>query len=379
MLRTVFAIGFRPFFLAAGWFAAAAILVWLSFLLRGTPPLGGLHPILWHGHQMLYGLAAAVIAGFLLTAVQNWTGLLSTTPYSLGVLFLLWLTARIGFLVPDAVPLWLTSTADLAFFPLLTWLMARVLWRAGNRDNYVLVPVLAGFALLNLAIHLEFHGLVQDLGMSALQATVYLATTLLVFMGGRVVPFFTTRRLPNLRVRQWAWLDWATLLVTLAVLPATLWLGRHTAIAPLLLAAAGLNLARLLAWSPWGTWRVPLLWILHVSYLWIPIGFGLQAAHLLGAPIPWSIGVHALMVGALGGLILGMMSRVSLGHTGRPLEVHPVVALSFVLIVLAVIARLTMAFLPLPGPLLLAAGLLWSAAFVSFAVYYTPILITPRK
>jgi len=140
MLRTIFAIGFRPFFLAAGWFAAAVILVWLSFLLRGTPPLGGLQPILWHGHQMLYGLAAGVIAGFLLTAAQNWTGLPSTTPSSLGVLFLLWLTARVGFLVPDVVPLWLTSTADLAFFPMLAWLMARVLWRAGTATTTFSCP-----------------------------------------------------------------------------------------------------------------------------------------------------------------------------------------------------------------------------------------------
>ncbi|AGA33438.1 NnrS protein involved in response to NO [Thioalkalivibrio nitratireducens DSM 14787] len=320
MLRTLFSIGFRPFFLAAGWFGAAWVLLWVSFLLKGSPSLGSLHPILWHGHEMLYGLAAAVIAGFLLTASQNWTGLTSTTPASLGALFAVWTLARLGFLFPDWIPLWLTSVADLAFFPLLALIVARVLWRARNRNNYLLVPLLLAFAALNLAIHLDFHGLLPGIGMPALHLTVYLVTGLLVFMGGRVIPYFTERRLPELRVRRWPAVDWATLLATFAILPGYLWLGRDPVLAPLLLAAAVLNLVRLVAWRPWGTAGVPLLWILHVSYFWIPVGFLLQGLHLLGAPVPWSIGIHALMVGALGGLILGMMSRVSLGHTGRPLE-----------------------------------------------------------
>ncbi|WP_006747630.1 NnrS family protein [Thioalkalivibrio paradoxus] len=379
MLRTLFSIGFRPFFLAAGWLAAAWVLIWVTFLLRGSPSLGSLHPILWHGHEMVFGLAAAVIAGFLLTAVQNWTGLTSTTPASLGVLFATWVLARLGFLFPDAIPLWLTSIADLAFFPLLAGMMARVLWRARNRNNYLLVPLLLAFAVLNLAIHLDLHGVRPGIGIPALHLTVYLVTLLLVFMGGRVIPFFTERRLPDLGVRRWPVLDWATLLVTLAILPGYLWLGRDPALAPLLLAAAALNLIRLLAWRPWGTLTVPLLWILHVSYFWIPVGFLLQGIHLLGAPVSWSIGIHALMVGAMGGLILGMMARVSLGHTGRPLEAPAVITVAFLLIVLAAAARVAMAVFPVAGWLLLLTGLLWSAAFALFALYSTPVLLAPRK
>jgi uncharacterized protein involved in response to NO len=167
--------------------------------------------------------------------------------------------------------------------------------------------------------------------------------------------------------------------VTLAVLPGFLWLGKNPILAPLLLAAAMLNLLRLLAWRPWGTLRVPLLWVLHVSYLWLPIGFALQGAHLLGAPVTWSSGVHALMVGALGGLTVGMMARVSLGHTGRALEAHPVIVLSFALVALAALARLAMTFFPVSGWLLIASGILWAATFAIFATYYTPILLTPRR
>lgn len=379
MLRTLFAIAFRPFFLAAGWSATAWMLIWIIYLLKGVPSLGTLNPILWHGHEMLFGFAGAVVAGFLLTASQNWTGLQSSTPGSLAGLVLLWLAARLGFLFPGIVPLWLTSIADLAFFPLLASLLARVLVRARNGNNYILLPVLAGFTLLNLGIHLELHGVVRGIGTTALQATVYLVALLLVFMGGRVIPYFTGRRLPELRVRQWPWLDWTTLAVTFAVLAAFLWLGKDPVLAPLLLAAAALNFARLFAWSPWGTWRVPLLWVLHLGYLWLPIGFALQGAHLLGAPISWSAGVHALMAGALGGLTLGMMARVSLGHTGRPLEVHPVMAFAFALITLAAIARVGMTFYPVSGWLLIASALLWTTAFGVFAMMYTPILLKPRR
>jgi uncharacterized protein involved in response to NO len=379
MFRTLFSIAFRPFFLAAGWFSAAWILIWVFFLMKGVPSLGTLNPILWHGHEMLFGFAAAVIAGFALTAVQNWTGLTSATPASLAALVLLWLTARLGFLLPGIIPLWFTSVVDLVFFPALAWMMARVLFKAKNRNNYILLPVFAGFALLNLAIHLEIHGLAHGAGMPALQGTVYLVVLLLVFMGGRVIPYFTSRRLPDLRVRQWPWLDGTTLVVTLAVLPGFLWLGKDPILAPLLLAAAMLNLLRLLAWRPWGAWRVPLLWVLHVSYLWLPIGFALHGAHLLGAPVPWSSGVHALMVGALGGLTVGMMARVSLGHTGRPLEAHPVITLSFALVALAALARLAMTFFPVSAWLLIASAMFWAAAFAIFATYYTPILLTPRR
>ena len=379
MFSPLFSIAFRPFFLLAGWFSAAWMLIWLVYLTKGTPSLGSVNPILWHGHEMLFGFAAAVIAGFTLTAVQNWTGLTSTTPGSLAALVLLWLLARLGFLLPELVPLWLISLVDLAFFPVLGWMMGRVLFRARNRNNYVLLAIFAAFTILNLLIHLELHGIIHGAGQAALQGAVYLMALLLVFMGGRVIPFFTSRRLPELRVREWPWLNGSTLAVTLALLPAFLWLGQSPALAPLLLVAAALNVARLLAWNPWGVRRVPLLWVLHLGYFWLPVGFALHAAHLLGAPLTWSLGVHALMVGALGGLALGMMARVSLGHTGRPLEAHPLMVFAFGLITLAAIARLGMAFFPVLGGLLIASVLLWSLAFAIFAIFYTPILLTPRK
>ncbi len=378
MLRALFSIGFRPFFLAAGWLAAVWILTWTAYLHGGWPSLAGISPILWHGHEMLFGFTAAVIAGFVLTAVQNWTGLRSTTPGSLAALVLLWLLARLGFLFPETIPLWFTTLADIAFFPALGLIMARVLLRAGNRRNYAFLPLFAVLTLLNGAMHLEFHGVVHGIGMPALQLTVYLITVLLVFMGGRVIPFFTSRRLPHLGVRQWHWLNWASTLSVLALIPAYLLLGRHPALAPLLAIAGALTLVRLLAWKPWGTFRVPLLWILHLGYLWVPIGLFVQAAHLFGYPVAWSMGVHALMVGAMGGLCLGMMARVSLGHSGRPLEAHPVMAVSFSLLIAAALARLLMAVPGTGNWLMGTSAILWSAAFLIFASYYTPILLTPE-
>lgn len=379
MSRPLFSAGFRPLFLGAAWYAALAVAMWTVFLTTGRAGPGALHPLLWHGHEMLFGFAGAVIAGFLLTAVGNWTGRPAATPGMLAGLTMLWLSARIGFLFPDLVPLSLTSVLDLAFLPVLTIMMARVLVASRNRRNYAFVPILLALTGLNAAIHLELHRFAPGLGFVAMQLSVWLISVLLVFMGGRVIPFFTERRLPTAGPRQWRWLNWTSTLATLAVIPAYLLLGRGTALAYLLLAAGVLTLARGLAWRPWRSRGVPLLWILHLGYLWIPVGLALQGAHLLGAPVGWSAGVHALTVGALGSLTLGMMARVALGHSGRELVASGPVVAAFVLVSLAALTRLAMT---LPGAadwLLVASALCWGMAFGLYGACYTPILFAPRR
>lgn len=216
-------------------------------------------------------------------------------------------------------------------------------------------------------------------GYGAIDVTILLVTFLLVFMGGRVIPFFTDRGLPKSCPRQWPWLNWSSTLSVLAVALLFIIVGRrHTLLAPLLIAAAALTLCRLLAWKPWQVFREPLLWVLHIGYAWIPVGLGLQAAHLLGAGIPWSSGVHALMVGSMSTLSLGMMARVALGHSGRPLVAPSPVAIGFVLLTLAALARVLISLSMGPSWLLGASGLLWSAAFLLYVVAYTPILVRPR-
>ncbi len=378
MLTFLFSIGFRPFFLAAAWMAVLWMGAWTGFLLAGVPSPGSIPPLLWHGHEMLFGFTAAVIAGFLLTAVQNWTGLRSVTPAQLAGLAALWFSARLGFLFPELLPLWLTSVLDLAFLPMLAVVMARVLLKAGNRRNYAFIPLLAALTLLNGAVHLELHGLLAGIASWSIDVSILLITVLLVFMGGRVIPFFTERRLPAVNPRQWPWLNWSSTLSVLGVALVFLIVGRDPALAPILIIAGTLTLARLLAWRPWRVLREPLLWILHLGYAWIPVGLGLQAAHLLGVGLPWSAGVHALMVGAMSTLCLGMMARVALGHSGREMVAPQPVVVGFVLISVAALGRVLISLPVGPGWLLGASGLLWSAAFLLYAIAYTPILMRPR-
>ena len=378
MAPPLLSIGFRPFFLAASWFAVLVMVVWLSFLITGAPSPGPWNPILWHGHELLFGFTAAVIAGFLLTAAQNWTKRQTCTPRSLMVLVTLWLAARLGFLMPGIIPMWLLTVLDLAFFPLLAIMLATALIPAENRRNYAFIPLLLAFTVLNGMIHADFHGVAPGLGSTAMDLAVWLITVLLVFMGGRIVPFFTANRLPGLGLRQWPWLNWASTLSTLAILPVYLVTGRDPWLAMVLGAASAFTLIRLLAWQPWGTVREPLLWILHASYLFIPLGLGLQAASLVGVGGTWSAGVHLLMIGAMGGLCLGMMARVALGHSGRPLAAPPLMVVAFGAIMVAAAARLLVALGVGPAWLMGTSGLLWMVAFALYALVYTPILLKPR-
>ncbi|MEX2517621.1 MAG: NnrS family protein [Gammaproteobacteria bacterium] len=372
-----FSIGFRPFFLGAAWLAVGWMILWLLHLHAGIPQLEMIQTPVWHGHEMLFGFGIAVIAGFLLTAIKNWTGLEPVQRPELIGLFLLWVIARLAFILIDWISLVAISLLDLAFLFWLAIIVGRTLIRAGNRRNYSLILILAGFWCLNLVMHLSFHGWFPGAAYPALEITVWLVCILLVFMGGRVIPFFTDAKLAAGTVRQWPWLNWASSLATLAIIPTYLVAGRTPILAVILLFAAVMTLARLLAWRPWRTVRTPLLWILHLGYLWLPAGFALQAAHLLGADLAWSVGVHALMVGAMSSIILGMMARVALGHTGRPLVVTAPISMSFIAISLAGVSRVSAPLLGLPW-LVTVAGLLWILAFLLYIFVYTPILIQPR-
>lgn len=366
---------FRPFFMGAAGLAVVWMALWLGYLLAGMPAHDNIMPVLWHGHEMLFGFAMAVIAGFLLTAMQNWTGLRLVTPGQLALLVATWLAARLAFAFSDILPLWLVTLLDLAFLPLLCLIVARTLIRAENRRNYSFIVILLVFWVLNILLHLEFHHQLSGYGYTALDTTVLLVTTLLVFMGGRVIPFFTDRRLPGSTPLQWPWLNWASTLSVLAIIPLYLIVGRQSILAPLLLAAATLTAARLIAWKPWHTFGEPMLWILHLGYAWVPVGLVLLALHFSGAGIPWTAGIHALMAGAMSTLILGMMARVALGHSGRPIAAMPLIMASFVIITLAGITRVAAALLVTPGWLLAAAGFLWALAYLLYLMVYTPIFL----
>lgn len=316
----IWRLGFRPFFLGGALFAVLAIALWLAALAglwSGWQPVGGW--LAWHRHEMLFGFGVAIIAGFLLTAVQTWTGVPGLQGKPLALLAGLWLAARLAWLF-DA-PLALLLVLQLSFLPLLAWAIGRSLWRVRQKRNY---PVVGLLLLLTLADALVLLGLFEgndDWQRRASIAALWLIAGMMNLIGGRVIPFFTQRGLGRQQqVPAIAWLDNGILLgcVLVALLTAagvtaqpTLWL------AGLFAALGGAQLWRLWRWRDRGIWQVPLLWSLHLAYFWIavaPLGMALWSLGLALAP---SQALHALAVGGMGGLILAMLARVTLGHTGR--------------------------------------------------------------
>jgi uncharacterized protein involved in response to NO len=369
-------LGFRPFFLAGALLALFAVALWaaaLQGLLSAPRVPGGL--LAWHRHEMPFGFALAIIAGFLLTAVQNWTGRPGLSGRPLVALFGLWLAARLVWFLPLA--LGVLIAAQLAFIALLLAQLARQLIAARQRNNY---PILLVLSLLGLCQGLTLTGLA--LGDDALQrrgaqAALWLIAVLLSLIGGRVIPFFTQRGLG--RVEAFAaqpWLD--RLLLAGGLLVAALFASGHNLQAQPWLALpfallAALHGLRLWRWHLPGIWRVPLLWSLHLAYAWLLLAtLGMAAWHLGWLTQP-SLASHALAVGALGGLILAMMARVSLGHTGRPLQPPKAMAWAFASLNLGALIRVAAG-----GAWLWLAALCWGLAFALFALNYAPMLCRAR-
>jgi len=370
---------FRPFFLLGTAFAAASVVAWVGTLGQQWSLATGLPPLLWHGHEMLFGFGAALVVGFVLTASQEWTGIRPLPPAALAGLAALWVLARIALLLPRQVPHALAAVLDSLLLPLAAAALARVLWKARNRRNYVVAGLLLLLAVLNIAMHLAVAGAVALDPTRPLMLATWLFGALMVMMGGRVIPFFTARRLgvamPSPE-RLWPACELAAVATALAVALAP----RTLFASGLALVASGAVLARWLAWRPWISRREPMLWILHFGYLWLAVSYGLAAwVHATGAA-PLTLPVHALTTGALGALGLGMMARVALGHTGRPITANAAIVSSFVLVLAAGVFRL-IAYAP--GPLggvrgLMLAGTCWSLAFGLYVVRYLPVMFGRR-
>jgi uncharacterized protein involved in response to NO len=372
-----FALGFRPFFLAAGLHALLMMALWL-LVLRGEINIGELPAPAWHGHEMLFGFTVAVIAGFLLTAAQNWTGIRTPSGWPLAALFLLWLAGRVAFLVP-VLPAGLVALVDLAFLPVLALVLAQPILKAKQLHNYPFPLMLLVLTAANALVHAEALGWTSDSASLGLHLAIYVVVTMIVVMGGRVIPSFTDNKLRT-RARRWKAIEWLVPAATLAALLSALM--APTSLATMLLAAlaAGVHFTRLAGWYTGKFWSVPLLWILHLGYAWIALGFALLALSAAGVAAAAGSALHAFTAGGIGVLTLGMMARVSLGHSGRMLEPAPVMTLAFVAVNLAALIRVAW---PLFFPSAYAAGMaiagfVWIAAFGLFAAIYTPILLRPR-
>jgi len=342
--------------------------VWLAILAGVGEARPGLSPIQWHGHEMLFGFGGAVVAGFLLTAVPNWTQLPTAKGLHLGALAAVWLLGRFGSWWGGAGG----AGVDLLFLPLLSLSLAGPLWKAGKAGNLIFLPVLAALWGANLAFWAGY-------GTTALMLALYGLLLLIALVGGRVIPFFTERALGN-RPAAHPWLDVLApaSLVVCALVEGMPGLSPHWKLT-VLSSTAGLQLARLCFWGSPRLLRVPLLWVLYLAYFFLPLGLVLRGLAWMGIG-SLSAATHALTAGCLGLMCLGMMARVSLGHTGRELKPARATVLAFAVMGLAALCRSLVPFCApqFYVPALWCSGWLWCLAFVLFTVVYFPVLTRPR-
>jgi len=379
----LFGYGFRPFFLAAG-LAGLLLIPWWSASLAWGVALGTSWPAnLWHGHEMLFGFVVAAVAGFLLTAVPSWTGARGFAGWPLAMLTALWVVGRAAVASSARWPGWLVAALDLSFLPALAGLVLPALVRARNR-NTPLLGVLAVLWLANLAF---YWGLAQGdppLARHALLIAIDIVLLLVTMIGGRIIPAFTASAFKQQGVSSplhvWRGMTALAALVMIAVAVIDLWRPESAAAGAVALAAALIQTVRLAQWRGVRTLQMPIVWVLHLAYLWLPLGLALKALALLGGLAFAAYYLHALVIGAAATMIMGVMTRASLGHTGRPLIVRPSIACAYGLLTAAAVVRVfgpAWANSSYAGIILLAAGL-WTAAFVLFLWVYGPMLIKPR-
>ena len=368
-------LGFRPFYLAGSTFAALSILLWM-LQLSGALDTAYLTGPVWHAHEMLFGFALAIIVGFLFTAGRNWTNQPTPTGPALAALLLLWLAARVLVLTPFG---WLAAAANVAFPLAAAVALAVPFIRARNRRNYFFIGLLVVMALASGFVHLAQLGIVAAPAWAGLGLGLDVVLFIVAVMAGRVIPMFTNNGVPGAGATRHAAVERAalgSLLVLLAADVAGIAGGWLVAVATLACIA---HAVRWTLWRPWRTTGAALVWVLHLAYAWVPIHLGLRAAAELGL-VAASAATHALTVGAVGAMIIGMITRTARGHTARPLRADRFDVACYLLVLLAGAVRV---LVPLAWPVaslaaLQASALLWSAGFALYAVRYWPVLTRAR-
>jgi uncharacterized protein involved in response to NO len=383
MTQALWGYGFRPFFLAAGLSAAVLIPWWAGAVAWGFPLSTNWPPMLWHGHEMLFGFIVAAIAGFLLTAVPSWTGARGFSGRPLVLLTAIWMLGRILVATSALWPLPWVAGFDLLFLPALAALVLPPLARARNR-NTPLLAVLTVLWLTNAAFYWGLFRGNEQLALHALTVGIDVVLVLVTIIGGRIIPAFTSAALKQRGISSavHAWRGMTPLAIGVMVVVTIVDLWRpDTPIAGAIAAAAALIQAvRFAQWQGHRTLRMPIVWVLHLAYLWLPLGLALKAVALLTGMAFAAFYLHALTIGAAATMIVGVMTRASLGHTGRPLVVAWPTVCAYGLLMAAVIARVFgPATLPLSySEVIVLAASLWTAAFVLYLYVYAPILWSPR-
>lgn len=370
-------LGFRPFFLLGSLYAVIAIALWVWMFQSGQPAALQVPALWWHVHEMLFGFAMAIVVGFVLTAVQNWTGINGTKHHRLALLVGLWLLPR--FLLWTPTPLWITSSIEALFIAFAAFEVGTRVVKAKGWRNLFFVPLFVLAIFANFASYAAVKGMPPFPASAVWQAMLWWFTLLLSVMGSRVIPFFTARRFNFEKPQPIVWLDWlANLplagLFILSFFPMTFAeLGR-----PLMIVSGAAHFVRVMRWQPWRTLSEPLVWSLHATYLCIPVSLLLRG--LLDNPFARHNMLHLFAIGAIGGVILAMISRVTMGHTGRAIYQGPNMTIAFAAIVLAALVRsLGVAFDPANMMLWVnvSAGL-WIVAFGLFIWYFGAMLMKPR-
>ncbi len=374
----LFSMGFRPFFLLAAAWAALAVPLWIAAFV-GWLPIDHFNRD-WHAHEMLFGYLSGVIAGFLLTAVPNWTGRLPVTGAPLVALVILWCAGRVAMLVPHfaAAPI-----IDSAFLFVFAAVVGREIVAGRNIRNVPILVLLAVLGSANVLSHLR--GVDLELALLGERVGVAVVATLVALVGGRIVPSFTRNWMAKRKLTPEPAPPSRFDAVTLAVgaIGLAMWAVTPTLYAAgLVLTLAGaLHFARLARWRGWRCAEEPLVFVLHLGYFWLALGLSLQGLAIVApSVVPVASGLHAITAGAFGVMTLAVMTRASLGHTGQSLAATPRISAIYVLVNLAAFVRVAAPFLPEHYTVLLAlSAVLWSGAFSWFVIVYAPLLLRPRR
>jgi uncharacterized protein involved in response to NO len=384
-MRTFLSYAFRPFFLCNAIFGILAMLVWAMVLHGFTPAFLPADVTSWHAHEMLVGFAMATIAGFILTAVATWTDRPALQGGLVGLLVLAWLAGRLAMGFAGAMqPIWVLCI-DMLFPLLLVLLVAREVIAGGSQRNYPIILITVLLAAFNFLFHASAVGyvpLAANADRIALYLLIHLVLLLITVIGGRIIPSFTANWL---RSRGHQQLPRTSALIDRMTLIVTVLTGLYAAVVPLSVmtgvlafVAALLHLIRLSRWRGMATRSEPLLFVLHVAYLWLPVGYALTGLSVFGWWITPAVAVHALTVGGIGMMIMAVTTRVALAHTGRKLHAARLTVVAYWVLSLAVVLRLVSPFGSNYLTVLDLSIVSWVVAFVIFIWVYAPILIAPK-
>jgi len=374
---------FRPFFIVAGIWATLAVPFWILNYFGLLIVADNFDILLWHQHEMLYGFIAAAITGFILTAIPNWTGRLPIKNKPLGFLVFLWIIGRIGFLTIPIIGAKVVALMDLPFLIVLVLVILREIVSGKNWRNLPVIILISLFTLGNILVHLQLLDVIESAELG-IRLSIFVLSILLALIGGRIVPSFTRNWLSQNQVNRFpsgAGIFDKVCLVSLVVFVIAQIITPYHQLTSLLALLAGLLQGiRLIRWKVWLTLSEPLIWILHVGYMWLSVALVLIGLAGLTDFVPYTSSYHALTIGAFSTMILGVMTRVSLGHTGRTLKATFGTTTIYVFITIASVLRVSESFLNDSRNLILSfSGIFWTLSFALFVFIYFPILTQPRK